>query len=1183
MLSGIRGTLISQFFAEEILFSRFAGQLGETTCAAAHKALAEWWKRTAATLGPASSTRVLWDHGIVPPLQLLGYQTAEGFPTAKGMFSGACRTAGPTLRVLVSPWNDDLDRAWRVMASRQRVTDRWWICFNGSRFRLVDATRIYADRYLEFDLEVVATDARTFAAFWAVLRASVFLPPPGAPHSPALSLFDQLVELSAAHASGVCRSLQRGVLEALEELVGCLIVFPRRSHRKQPIAPATLSAAFQGSLTAIYRVLFLLFAEARGLVPIWHPIYRDSYTIEALRAAIERSAKPRGLWESLQAIARLARDGCTAGDLRVTPFNGRLFAAVPAIDASRPLRDEPVQRALLALSTTSAGSAGRQRIDYRDLGVEQLGAVYEAVLDYAPALDDGPPIGEAGRLYRPSVRLRKGSHERKATGTFYTPRPITEYIVRRTLYPLVRGAAAERILSLRVLDPSMGSAAFLVAACRYLGRAYEAALVRDGACAAEDITESDRCSFRRTIAQRCLFGVDRNPMAVQLARLSLWLATLAGDRPLTFLDHRLRVGNSVVGATPADLARRAPPRSAVGRSRARPPSLPFFEEPELGDVLKSVMPDRIRIAAEPSDTLAAVRIKERLLEQMSKSTGMLERWRAAADLWCACWFWPDDAPPTPQMFAALADHYLRGLSTLPEPIAGALLRTARTTARTERFFHWILEFPEAFYESDGAPLADPGFDAVVGNPPWDMLRADSRFSSDRRAANQQTRFIKDSGAYRAQSQGHVNLYQVFVERAIQLTRRGGRIGLVLPSGVLTDHGAAPIRRLLFHHCQTDSLIVFENRAAIFPIHRSMKFVLLTSMAGGETAEVACRMGERDPSALDAIDDDSTSAFSVRLTRQFVERASGSDLAIPEVRTSFEAALLDRINERFPPLSAADGWNVRFGRELNATDDSRHFTDSAEGLRVLEGKHIEPFRVSLDGSPRRISESLASRLLGESAAYQHPRLAYREVASSANRLTLIAAIVPGHVLTTHSLFCLKTPVPARDRAFLCGMLNSFVANFLVRLFVTTHVTATAIGRLRVPRLSSDDSRFRGIARLSVRLSRRNKVAEAGLQRGPQHGGLSNTIVEAGLPPSHEASADRHSLGGGGQTRLQWNQDYARLQALAAHAYELEERELAHVLSTFPLVDAAVKEETMGWFVRGLGAWSLRNHRVSSRLR
>jgi hypothetical protein len=678
---------------------------------------------------------------------------------------------------------------------------------------------------------------------------------------------------------------------------------------------------------------------------------------------------------------------------------------------------------------------------------------------------------------------------------------------------------------LRVLDPAMGSAAFLVAACRYLARAYEAALVRDGACATEDISESDRCSFKRTIAQRCLFGVDRNPMAVQLARLSLWLATLAGDRPLTFLDHHLRVGNSLVGATPADLARRAPPRSALRRAPAKPPSLPFFEESDLSQGLRSILPSRLRIAAEPGDTLAAVREKEHLLERASSSSGTLERWRAVADLWCACWFWPDDEAPSPQTFAALGDHETGALSTLPKPLVDRLLQTVRAIARSERFFHWILEFPEAFYESDGAPLAQPGFDAVLGNPPWDMLRADPGLFSDRRAANQQTRFIKDSGAYRSQSSGHVNLYQTFLERAVRLTRRGGRIGIVLPSGVLTDHGAAPIRRLLFHRCETDSLVVFENRAAVFPIHRSMKFVLLTSTTGGETMEVCCRMGERDVTTLDAMDEASTASFPVRLTRRFIERTSGAELAVPEVRTASEAALLDHLNERFRPLSAADGWNVAFGRELNATDDSRHFTESAGGLPVLEGKQIEPFRVCLDTCRRRIPESMASRLLGKSASYQRPRLAYREVASASNRLTLIAAIVPGHVVTTHSLFCLKTAVSPTEQAFLCGVLNSFVANFLVRLFVTTHVTAATIGRLRVPQFGSDDPLFREIADLAARLSHRDGA---------------------------------------------WARRYARLQGLVAHAYELDEEQFAHVLSTFPLIDAAVREDALGSFREsGLG--------------
>jgi hypothetical protein len=781
-----------------------------------------------------------------------------------------------------------------------------------------------------------------------------------------------------------------------------------------------------------------------------------------------------------------------------------------SVDSSRAVGEDVVQRALLALSTTAPGHGGRQRIDYRDLGVEQLGAVYERVLDHRPSWEPEP---------NPAVRMRKGSPERKATGSFYTPRSITEYLVRRTLHPLVRQATPDGILALRVLDPAMGSAAFLVAACHYLAQAYEAALIREGSCGAHDVSDSDRRAFRRRIAQRCLFGVDRNHMAVQLARLSIWLATLAGDRPLTFLDHHLRTGDSLIGATPADLARRAPPRAGASRIRRRPASLPFFEDQMLEDDLKSVLPDRRRIAEEPGDTLTAVQEKERLLERLVSRNGVLERWRMVADLWCGCWFWPDAAPPTPQTFGALADELLHRPSVLPRPMADRLLRTARDTAAGERFFHWVLEFPEAFYDPDGRPLPHPGFDAVIGNPPWSMLRGDAGDHDARRASSRRTRFIKDSGVYRAQSEGHVNLYQTFTERAVQLTRRGGRIGIVLPSGLLTDEGAGSLRNLLLRHCQTDSLALLENRDGVFPIHRSVKFALVTSTKGGATDEVRCHMGIRDPAVLDTIDDSSSASFRVRLGTPFIERVSGPGLALPDIRADWEASLLERLSRRFKPLAARDGWNLAFGRELNATEDARRFTRGRRGLPVLEGKQIGPFRVDLDGCRLRIAEGRLPRRLAGSGDYRRARLAYREVASASNRLTLIAALVPAHVVTTHSIFCLKTPLSEIDQAFLCGVLNSFVANFLVRLFVTTHVTAGVIGRLLVPGPGTGSLHVREIA------------------------GLAKRLAEPGET---------------------WAGDYARLQALAARAYECDEAEFANVLGTFPLVHPQEREAALACF-------------------
>src|SRR4029079_19360321 len=205
--------------------------------------------------------------------------------------------------------------------------------------------------------------------------------------------------------------------------------------------------------------------------------------------------------------------------------------------------------------------------------VEQLGAVYETLLDYVPHVERARAPGS--RRTHAIVSLQAGSGVRKATGTFYTPQPIATYLIRHTLRPLVGEATPEQILNLKVLDPSMGSGAFLVAACSYLGEAYETAVVKYGRCRPDDIGPRERAAIRRIIAERCLYGVDCNPMAVQLARLSLWLATLAADRPLSFLDHHLQTGDSLLGAWLTMLAR--------SPAKARSPSRRDHSTPSLFD------------------------------------------------------------------------------------------------------------------------------------------------------------------------------------------------------------------------------------------------------------------------------------------------------------------------------------------------------------------------------------------------------------------------------------------------------------------------------------------------------------------------------------------------------------------------------------------------------------------------
>jgi hypothetical protein len=1118
MLPGLSGHLVSEFFLERELSS--TGSVLPTAAGAlrdprhpgdpdtVRRRLARW-RRSCDWLGPATSVQALFDAAAAPLVEVLAFERPAAIERLDTLLIATIRAGGHPVLLVVAPWADRLDPHWRVAVTQaMRRSASWTLLFNGTHVRIVDAGRLYARRFLEFDVDLAIDDERTCAAFWSLLHASAFAAAAGGNRTP----FDAIVEASERHASGVSRSLRDGVLAASADVLGALL----RPAGRGRGAVQPLDIPFEQALTIVYRILFLLFAEARGLVPLWHPVYRESYSVEALRSAAERPQTAVGLWDALRAIARLAHTGCRAGDLRVTPFNGRLFApAWTPLAERRDLDDEAARRALLALSTRpSPDRAGRERIAYRDLGVEQLGAVYETLLDYEPrALPDDRTASGGGRV---PVRLIHGSGTRKATGSFYTPQPIADYLVRRTLGPLVREATPERILQLRVVDPAMGSGAFLVSACRYLAEAYEAALVRTGAYHGSDFGARERVATRRTIAERCLYGVDVNRMAVQLARLSLWLTTLAADRPLTFLDHHLQTGDSLLGAWLSSVRR--PPLPRGGRRGDRHGgALPLFTGADIAEALRAALPIRFSLEETPGDTIDQVRAKESALAALGRRDAQLAKWKRVADLWCAVWFTTSSRAVPSSSFSALSDLILGGSGALPSKLAAPYLHAAAAIARSHRLFHWELEFPEVFFGADGTRRPDAGFDAVIGNPPWDMLRADTG-SADARVRSRSDvsavlRFTRDAGIYTAQSDGHTNRYQLFVERAMALTKHGGRIGLVLPAGLAIDHGSGPLRRELLRTCAVDALVGFENHRGVFPIHRRVRFLLLTGSRGSPTRSIACRLGERDPASLETAGNepaDTSAWFPVRLTPALLERLSGDELAIPDIRAPIDLSIVERAVSLFSPLGSEAGWRARFGRELNATDDRAHFTPPGAGLPVVEGKQIEPFHVDVASARFGMTARNAARLLG-AVRYERPRLAYRDVASATNRLTLIAAILPSQCVSTHTVFCLRTPLSLADQYLLCGLFNSFVVNYLVRLRVNTHVTTAIVEGLPIPGRHAAPGACREIAALARLLARRADAKAA-----------------------------------------------ARLQALVAQLYQVSVPEFEHVLGTFPLIPQEARE-------------------------
>jgi hypothetical protein len=1091
VIAGFGGGLISHAYVEE----RLLPSVDRAAVAPFERRFVRWWAEVARSLGPASGTRAILDAAAIPLMQLLDYERPVTTPSDLGLLADLARQDS---FLIVVPWSVPTASVWRDALRRGLAADRSWalVC-NGRSLRVVDCTRSWTRAAIEFDFDRLAASPSGIAALWMLANArQVGAAGPGSLRA--------RIEESDAHQSRVCRSLAGGVLSALPALTTALAQGGR--------ARIDRMVAFDQALTLVYRILFLLFAEARALVPIWNDVYHDGYSLDALTGRAARRAP--GLWKAFQAISRLAHAGCSAGDLRVTAFNGRLFSPrhAPLVEQRRV--PDAVMRDVLLDLATEVTSSGRQRISYHDLGVEQLGSVYEHVLEHEPVAEGG------------AVVLTRTSSQRKTTGSFYTPRALTDFLVRRTLAPLVENRTADHILQLRIVDPSMGSGAFLVAACLFLADACEQALIRDGQWAASDVTPADRALLRRQVAERCMYGVDLNPTAVQLARVSLWLTTLAAERPLTFLDHHLAVGNSLIGAWLRDLHH--PPVSSK-RPRAIT-DLPLFADQIADEVAAQVLPMRLRLA-EPSDSLDIVKGKERTMSVLASDRGPIARWSAAADAWCAAALWPGGSPP----FGVVREWIAAATgasSALSERQLRPSLDRARGIAAGHAAFHWELAFPEVFFAADGQPAADGGFDAVIGNPPWDMLRADIGSRTERRESKTSTasllRFCRTSRGYRHLPTGQANSYQLFLDRAIQLARNGGRIGLILPSGLATDHGSAPLRRHLFDHTAIDTWIGFDNRCRIFPIHRSMRFLIMATTKNGVTESLRFRCGL---SSVNDLDRDGAIGAPLVLSRSRIESLDRDHLTVPEVTDPTALGILTSIADRVPALGDPRAWAARFGRELNATDDRSHFVSPgrANAMLIVEGKQLTPFQVDLARSSHAISVRSASRRLDGAATYSRARIAYRDVAGATNKLTLIAAMLPANVVSTHTVFCLKSGLEPAWQWCLLGLMNSLVANYLVRLNVTTHVTASLMSRLPVPKPAADSRAFKRLASLARALA-------------------STGIV--------------------GDSR-----EYAELNAIAAELYGLSTEDFRHVLNSFPLLPRSLRDACFASYVR---ATELRMH-------
>jgi very-short-patch-repair endonuclease len=716
-------------------------------------------------------------------------------------------------------------------------------------------------------------------------------------------------------------------------------------------------------LRLVYRLLFLLTAEERGLMG-GDPLYRDHYGVGRLRRLCTRRTAYTDhddLWLSLRALWLVLTDERMARLLDAPPLNGELFAHQELDDAS--IANLDLLRAFWHLAFYREGDAPPRRVNYAALDTEELGSVYESLLDYHPAIT----FDTRGR---PTFVLTFGS-ERKATGSYYTPPSLVNELVQSALAPVleerVRPCRTARekeaaLLALNVLDPACGSGHFLLAAARRLGK--ELARIRTGED--EPAPERVREAIRDVVAH-CIYGVDRNPLAVELARVALWLESHAEGKPLTFLDHRIKCGDSLVGVLDLEALREGLPDDAfvpvVGDDRKlaagfkrqnrteREGQLTLFDAPidhDLSPLAETVR----RIETIRDDTPDQVHRKRATYEAW-RTDPHLRRLSNACDLWTAAFFQvlaPQPRPTAPDAPASPAQNPEMIITTdairrvlAGQPIAANLLVEAQALAAEHRFFHWPLEFPEVFAfhpQPHQGGTASGGFDVVLGNPPWERIKLqEEEFFAVRdpqiaRAANaaarkrliaalpqtnpalweayqralhaaeSASRFLRGSGQYPLTGRGDINTYSVFAERVRSLLNVRGRAGIIVPTGIATDATNQFFFADLAGKGQLASLFDFENRQALFPgVHRSYKFCLLTLAGSWQPTPAGVREAAPMVFAFFATDADHLRdprrVFT--LTADDIARINPNTRTLPVFRTRQDADLTRAVYRRVPVL------------------------------------------------------------------------------------------------------------------------------------------------------------------------------------------------------------------------------------------------------------------------------------------
>ena len=1161
---------------------------------------------------------------------------------------------------------------------------RWGVLTNGARWRLYyQGARSVSEQFFEVDLAVLLdlpghndglfalTEAERhhwLKVFLLVFRREAFLPGTTDPRT----FHQRAIEEGRFYEERVASSLSGLVFGQ---------VFPGLARAIAAAAPAApLPEVREAALILLYRLLFILYAEDRDLLPVRDSRYDDYALREKVRDDIKQrkdredvfSASAARYWSAIDDLCRAIDQGDAS--IGLPPYNGGLFDRDRTPLLGRIRLDDQVMADVIDALSFEQTPDGRRYINYRDLGVQQLGSIYERLLEHEVIRDS------KGITVRPNVFARKGS------GSYYTPDDLVGLIIKETIEPLVRSRMgvftakhselatsklpkerqvgqlkqvdpAEKLLDLKVCDPAMGSGHFLVNLVDYLADRVITAMAEAEASVdgyISPLTEridgirdtimvnakdrgwtidadqlDDRHIVRRMVLKRCVYGVDKNPMAVELAKVALWLHTFTVGAPLSFLDHHLRCGDSLFGSW-----------VRTGIDQAKEQGGPLFLKGPVERAMRAAASMQIIEGLTDAEIAEAHRSAEEFakLEKMTAPLNAFLSLVHAFD-WLNIRNRDDKAALSAYFNGVFGDpiDVASGRQDVlsPEVRAGerftGLLDKAQQLLDDERFFNWQVAFPGVWSEWESAVLTG-GFDAVIGNPPWDRMKlqqvewfaarrreiAMAQRASDRKSmiadlekagdplardfeeASERTtaavRMARDGGDYPLLSGGDVNLYSLFVERAMTLVRPDGMVGLLTPSGIASDKTAARFFKGVATEGRLKALYDFENRRTrysappFFPdVDSRFKFCAFVASPSPMTDPAQCAFFLQNVAELD----DPERCFP--LTAADFARVNPNTGTAPIFRSHRDAKLTTAIYGRLPVLvdrssgKEVKAWPVKYTRMFDMTNDSglfrtreeleeqegaypiggnRFASPSGDWVPLYEGKMVQAFdhraaRVVVNPeNQHRPAQPVPATLEQHRNADWLPDpqfwvqasecgwqagsswvLGFKEITAPTNVRTFIAALLPT-VGFGNKVPVLKPETVERNEWLLAANFNATIFDFVVRQKVQGQTLNLFI-----------------VEQLPVVPPERYEA----VRFGPQ--AAAEIVLDAVLELTYTArdmapfARDMGHVDEAGEEKppFTWNEERrlilrSRLDAVFFHLYGVTNRDdVRHVFSTFPIVE------------------------------